>query len=272
MATKTELSGGSIWVGLRFMLTIGGIIWFGLYTGLILNSLFGVFLTLILSLMLIVGYYSSAKVDLVQDSSYALNSVSFILGLIIFLVIGSLGGAQSVFSLPTNQLYSTIAGELPQELDFLVNSIVIPHAEEIFWNLGILGTTFYVLQYAGRRNKLFANPFVQIFILVLIGGTTFAVFHVLKLVTAFLIAAFIFRSIATVLVYGDGKYNWIPYLQVTFAFAIGMHVGNNWGDYGFLAGLQILFSNFVTFGWIVLGVIVSDLLIAINYFAEKFTS
>ena len=198
---------------------------------------------------------------------YQRQATLFVIGFLIWLGLGS--QQNSVLSITKSTLFASISSELPRFMDFLMNTFVIPISEELFWIIGIPYATITIMNLIGKKFEPLRNIWVQIIIVAIICGVTFALFHVGKLFIGFLIAAFIFRAVTIVSVYGDIEADIIPGVTLVPAFALGAHIGNNWGDFGFIEGVGLLWSN-PPLGWMVMALMIVFLLSAINFIAEKF--
>jgi len=269
--TATKDLGGSIFWILIIMLSLGGLTFLALWA-YFNNSVKGAIMAFIFFAMVVSGILLS-KFEIFNAGTWSQSCFAFVLGNILWLIIG--GSKQSVASLSLlsvskNSLLATIASELPEILEFVMNAFVIPIAEETFWLIGIPFATITMLNVASK-GKVFGidlsflkNIIVQIIIIALITGISFAGFHIGKLFIAFLIAAFIFRTIMIVLVVGDTKFGLIPGLSLVPAFAIGAHIGNNWGSEGFVRGISLLAGNFWPIGLIVFVLLAAIYLSALN--------
>lgn len=214
------------------------------------NSIKGAIISFIFFAMIVSGILLS-KFEIFNIGTFGENSLSFHIGFFFWVTIGSVFGTQSILSVSQNSLFSAIAGELPQLLQFLMTSFIIPISEELFWMAAIPFSIIAIMNIMGTKVDFFKNPWFQIFIIVLISGTTFAAFHVGKAFIAFLIAAFIFRAIMVVIVYGEMKVDLFKPLKLVISFSLGAHIGNNLVNYGLGKSWLLLTSNFLTVGWIV---------------------
>ena len=116
----------------------------------------------------------------------------------------------------------------------------------------------------GKKYAFFKNPVFQIVVIIILTGVTFAFFHVGKLFLSFLVAAFIFRAIQVFFIIGDAKLNFLPFITLLPAFAVGSHIGNNMGAFGIAETVQLLNTNFVSVGWIVYALLIVLFISAFN--------
>lgn len=217
------------------------------------NSIKGIAISFIFSIMIISGILLS-KFEIFNSGTWTQNSIAFFVGMLMWLVIGG-SASKSILAIGQNSLFASISSELPIFLDFVLNTFVIPIAEELFWIVAIPFSVITIMNIIGKKYGFMQNIWLQIFVVTIITGVTFAMFHVGKLFLAFLAAAFIFRAIMIVAVFGDLRANIIPGITLVPAFAVGAHIGNNWADTGFTQGLQFLIGN--ELGWLILVFLVS---------------
>ena len=197
--------------------------------------------------MIIAGIILS-RFKMFSMGSWSENSLAFTIGFLFWGLIQGFKPAAtqatteltvtSLFSLTQNQLFATIAGQLPQYIEVLMSGFVIPVAEEIFWMFAIPYGMFSILKAASKRKlNLFGkkkslsflkNMWLQILLVIAVGSTTFAFFHVgREAFIAFIIGAIIFRSIMVGVVYTEKAYDWLKNLEIFVSFAVGAHIVNN---------------------------------------------
>lgn len=188
---------------------------------------------------------SGLKVE--DDASWGSNTLSMTLGFVawtLWLELGNLGAQQSVIFQPLgqNHLFATISGELPLITEVVSNALLIPIAEEMFWAVGLSYTIIRVMNGFSKKYSFLGKPWLQILVVVIISGLSFAYFHVGSASLAgFVIAAIIFRTVLLVSVYADKYYDYIKWLGLTLAFTLGAHFANNIAQYGYsntIAALQ----------------------------------
>ena len=258
MAIKDINLGSSAFFILMIFVALGSLAYLGIWSYQPTNNsirgviIFTIFFSLIISAILF------SKFQIFNEGSWKLNCTNFFWGFVIWLGAGSFFGTKSILSLSANNMYASIAGELPQMLEFLTNSFIIPIAEELFWMVTIPYAVISMLNLISRGSimglslEFFENKWFQIIVVAIISASTFAAFHVGKLFIGFIIAAIIFRAIQIILLFGDEAFDIIPFLKVTIAFNIGAHIGNNFVNFGILKGWAILTSNLMPVGLIVI--------------------
>lgn len=271
LKSVVENTGGVIfWLSI-LLLSLGGALYLAIWAFFAENSPVSI-ISQIFLIMMLIGIVSVILavmfkgIDFISSGTFSENALSFTLGFIIWSSIVSFaGGSQnSILSVGQNNLFASIASQLPQSIEFLFNTFIIPVAEESFWIIAIPFVVILIMDYIGNSFSIAKNPVIQIITVAVIGGLTFAVFHVGKLFLAFIIAAIIFRSLIVVGVYGDLKLDIIPGIKLLPAFAVGAHIGNNWADYGLLNGIGMLNANFFTYGWIIYSALLIILIFSIN--------
>lgn len=218
--------------------------------------------------------FSLTKKDTFHLGTWRGNAISFSLGFIIWLLAGTFFGKQSFISLSTNHLLKDVVGVLPQFIEYIVQVILVPIAEELFWMFGIAFALFTILNIMGKRNKIFKNPLLQLVIIAVFGGVTFALFHIGNLaLTSFLIGAFIFRAVMIVFVYGEQKYDWIKGITLLPSFAIGSHIANNLIQTGMSQFFVVVNSNFFPLGLAIylffVTIFLSAIIGIVDYFGKK---
>lgn len=236
------------------------------------NSVQGAMLALMFSMMNIFAIIFT-RFMIFNIGTWSQNAFSFTLGFLIWASVGAftdiIKSGFSVISTPTNQFFSTVAGEMPQLLSYLMTVYVIPFSEEMFWILGLPVALFTILDIIGKTWKPAKNPFFQMGVIILISGISFAGFHIGKLVWAFLISAFTFRAVLLTIVWAEMRYNVLKGLSIVASFGFGAHVANNMFEWGFRQGLTLLITNFWTIGWIIFVLFGVIFLSAIIYAIEK---
>lgn len=143
-------------------------------------------------------------------------------------------------------LYSSIAGQIPSDWNIFLNNVVNPITEEAFFAVALPVFFLGIMKKASGLHpalRFLGLPAVQMVVLLATIPPLFAVFHVGKMVYAFLIAAIIFRTILTVMLWGDMKLNVIPYIVVLPMFLVGSHMGNNFGHTGIQKTVSFLFTT-----------------------------
>jgi len=243
---------GSIFFLLLFLLSIGGLLLLMVQAFATDNTGAGI-LALIFFAMTVAGLIFAIitqKYKLLDFASFGEASSSFLAGFIMWMVIGG-SSAKSVLSISSNSLFSSIASELPLFVEFIMEAIVIPFSEETFWIIGIPAIILTIMEISSKKYPIFKSAWLQLTTVILIGGISFAGFHVQKYILPFLISAFIFRTVMYVFILGDKFYDWFKWGAVAIAFSYGAHVGNNWGNWGFMNGIGLLNQNLFPIGILV---------------------
>lgn len=270
MASDSSITTASIFWIVAYLVSLGGLIWIAIWA-FFNNSVTGVVIAFIFFMMLVSSFVLSKR-TLFQTGTWKQNATSFTLGFIIWMFIG--GFKQSVLSVAQNNLFSTIAGELPQFLEFVMNTFVIPIAEESLWIIALPDVLHFLFDQIGgavRSLSFLKNKIVQLIAIAAIAATSFALFHVGNIgFAAFLIAAIVFRSIMIFFVVGDQSLNTIPIITVVPAFAVGAHIGNNLAQYGVGKGLTLIMQN-LQIGWLIIGLFIIIFLSAIDNFIGLFS-
>jgi hypothetical protein len=258
-AESTSNIGKSIFFLMSSILAIGGLI-FLMIEAFHSNNIQEAIIALIFISMILAGILlalATQNFDILNFGTFGSATLSFVFGAIIWLFIGKFG-AGSVLSVSNNALFSQISSQLPINLEFVLQTFVIPFAEEMFWMIGIPVVLISICILIGKSGKnwftnLFGQFWFQIVLTSIIAGVTFAIFHVGKYIVSFIIAAILFRVILTSAVFASKDYGLLAKVgALAVSFSFGSHVGNNWANFGFNNGLNLMFQNFSNIGWIVL--------------------
>jgi hypothetical protein len=254
-STKDFELGGSIFWILIVLVALGGLSYLGIWS-FHNDSVAGGIIASIFFAMIVAGILMS-KFEIFSMGTWGENSLSFAIGFAMWATIGAVAGSQSVLSVAENHLFSTIASQLPVLVEVLMNNFVIPIAEEMFWMIAIPWSLISIMNTIGKSKEIFSSPYLQIPVVVIVSGLSFALFHVGKAATYFLIAAFIFRGIVIILVYGDQQLDILKKLNLVVAFSLGAHIANNVSSAGIRETFIILNSNFWSIGWIVYAILLA---------------
>jgi len=233
------------------------------------DSIKGIVVSVIFVTLIISGILLS-RFKIFDLASWGDNAISFVIGFCVWAVLGAVFGAQSILSVGTNNLLATIASELPQLMETVLNVFIIPISEEIFWMVGIPFSIITIMNIIGKKYDFFKNLFFQMFIVILISSVTFAIFHVGKFFITFIIAAMIFRTVMLVLVFGE--YNWdiLKGVNLVAGFSVGAHIANNLFDNGFSKTMLILSTSLPVFIMVIIffGIIVATAVHRIYLYAS----
>lgn len=223
------------------------------------QSLLGVVISLVFGMLIVFTHLLSRGEVFTLGGSFRQNALAFTLGfwlwggLIIVRNLRIASGAEPFSILNTitptkNLLFAQIAADLPQFWQFVIDQITNPFIEEGFWLIGlpfgiiflfdVLSSQIPFLEFLETKQAKFVGAF-------LISTITFPLFHVgLTAMLLFVIAAFMFRSITIILYWGDELLDLFPNLRIIASTLVGMHMANNWFNFGFFRGIAILASNF----------------------------
>lgn len=233
--TKDDINiGGSIfWISL-ILISLMGLSYLMIWS-FHNNSVKGAVISTIFLTMILAGVILS-RMKVFDMASWGDNALSFVFGFGIWAFLGSLfqGSASTIsVEIPKNYLFATIASELPVFTEMIVNNFIVPIAEELFWMIGIPFAILSIMKAIGKKYEFFNNDIFQMITIIIIASSTFAIFHIGKSFTAFIISAIIFRTILIVMVYGDYKFNIIKGVNLVAGFSVGAHIANNILDTGF---------------------------------------
>ena len=217
--------GGSIFWILMVLLSLSGLTYLLIWS-FHNDSVRGVVVSVIFTTLIIAGILLS-RMKIFDFYSWGDNALSFTIGFFAWLGLGSLFGQQSVLSVSENHLFAAIAADLPQLVEVILNVFIIPIAEEIFWMVGIPFALISIMNQLSKNYPIWKNLYLQMFVIIVIASTTFAIFHVGRMFIGFIIAAMVFRTIMVVLIYGDHKFDMIKGINLVVGFAIGAHIANN---------------------------------------------
>jgi len=267
---KEFKTGSVLWISF-ILLSISGLFYLGLWS-VQNDSIIALAISVLFAIAILFGIVISKFEVLKSELDFTKSCASFTMGFFLYVIIGGLIKVSqgksflysvfSKFSLQENFLFSTLSGDLPIFWDRFVNTFTIPVAEELFWMIGLpIGIiwTMNILSKTGRLSFL-ANKFLQLMVILLIAGVTFAIFHVGNAgFIAFLIGSFIFRSILILFVYGDSLLDIFPFMDVLTTFALGAHIANNIMAKGLMNWLIIMYSEIfgkfiIVFMLIILGI------------------
>jgi len=235
-----EYSGSIFWLLLTFITLLGLILLFLL--AFREENLQAAIIAVIFFAMIMVGLILAiaSNKKLYDLGSWSQSSIGFSIAFIFYYILS--GSGKSVLAVTENPLFASVSSELPRGLSYVMNIFVIPFAEEVLWIIGIPYTLMALLDLLGKKYKIFSNLYVQLAIIGLIAGATFALFHLQKLVLYFLVGALLFRLITIWAVLGEQKGDWIKWLMIPPAAAIGAHMGNNMSGAGFFSSFSTVYT------------------------------
>jgi hypothetical protein len=253
-----DIEGNIFWI-LFILLALGTFVFYTI-TAYQTENLRLFIVSALFAIMILSGIILS-RLEAFNGSTWREATLAFTIG---FIVWGFIGGGffsqQSVLTITENTLFATISGELPLVVDFTFNTFLVPISEEIFWFFGLTYALWSIVKIIGKKYSFFDNAWVQMLIVLPILAVSFALFHVGQAgVSIFIISAIIFRLFVSAIVIGDQIFNWFDKINIGVAFALGVHISNNWFAYGFRRGITvmstepiILWSVILVFGAILL--------------------
>jgi len=204
------------------------------------NSVLGSIIAVTFMIMMIVSLIFTGKQIMGEEKDLVSSTFGFFGGLILVFVIAGL--SKVMLLLNRQSLMSLISSQLSAAEDFRLNAISVPVAEELLWLITIPMFVILLLNAASQWKRLewLENKWVQLIVVILVSGLSFALFHVGqirggfvdKATLTFLVSAFVFRAVLLILVSEPGE-KAVKWLDVTTMAAIGAHIGNNWATYAF---------------------------------------
>jgi hypothetical protein len=254
---KTDKT-GSIFLIIFTLLSFVGLLYLGIWSAQQQN-IYGVAVAFVFTTM-VIGSIAITKGEIFRlGSSWKKECVSFTVFFFIFFLwskIGSLIGTKSynMFSMGQSSLFATISSKLPLFWEVFMNNIVIPFSEESVWLVGLPIMLFWIMDLAGRNEKLsfFANKYAQMVITIILCSVSFALFHVGNvMLIGFIISAIIFRTVLITIYWGDKRFNLFNHLTIFLSGGIGAHSGANFGATGIIFSVDALLS--ATIGYFIVG-------------------
>jgi hypothetical protein len=275
---SNESLGGTIFWIVMIAVAIASLLYLGIWAyfedsikgGIIFNIFFsmitgGIILAISAFIILVV----LGKTTFYAFGTWTQNCISFTIGFLLYTILGSIAGAssKSILAISQNRLFATIASDLPQELEFVMNSFLIPIAEEIFWMIGIPMLAMAICRLIAKSNQSLAildDKYAKVGIAATISAVTFAAFHVGQYGnSSFAVGAFIFRFIMVVVVYADVVGEFWQRFTLAMSFSLGAHIGNNITDFGIANAWFQITSNFWPIGFIIMTIAI--LIIGTNF-------
>ena len=232
--TKEDINiGGSAFWILLILISLMGLSYLMLWS-FHNNSVKGAIISTIFMTMIISGILLSRS-KIFDMNSWSDNALSFTIGFGLWAILGTLFTRQSMLSvsIPKNYLFATISSELPVFTEMIINNFIVPISEELFWMIGIPFALISIMSAFGKKYEFMNNDILQIIVVIIIGSSTFAIFHIGKYFIAFIISAIIFRTIMIIMVIGDYKFDLLKGINLVAGFSVGAHMSNNIMDTGF---------------------------------------
>lgn len=235
-----------------------------------ITIIFGFLLLISLFVALLVLISNGVKQGIKKDFSINRAWRRPCLSFLVFFLIQSLiiyfsgkGGDLSFVTLQKNRLFSLFSTQVPLVADFFINVIMVPIIEELFFLFAIPQIIFMTLNRLSKKWSFMCNKIFQLFVAILVSSILFALFHVGKQEVMFIISAIVIRTIIIILFWGDLFLNFIWFAEILASGMVGIHIGNNWGIYGFINGILILST--VYWGWLLLLLFVIMIISAADY-------
>jgi len=243
------------------------------------ENLKGLAIALIFSVMLIFSSVLSRGEIFRLKGGFRKNAFFFVLAFVIWgsvvafkkiqLQAGQTFSLLSTVTPARNVLFAEISNELPKFWQFYIDQINNPFIEECFFLIGIPFGIIWILKLLSEEKEgleWLAHPITETLIILVVAAATFAVFHVGSFILVFVISAVLFRTIIIIIYWGDELMDILPNYTVIASAGVGMHMANNWLDFGFFKGIEVLASS--PFGIIVLVSLGLIVIAAIDFVIE----
>jgi hypothetical protein len=253
-------SGSAFWI-LFTLLSITGLVYLGIW-GFHNSNIKAIAISTIFTGLILFSIVITKLEVFKIDIDFYKACASWFWGFFIFIAIGVVTRAlqgqsvlYAIFSsthIDRNRLFATISSELPIFWEKTINTLTIPYAEEMFWLLGLPVAIMWLMNSLSniKGADFFSNKVFQFFVIIIVCGSTFAAFHVGKIIVSFIIAALVFRTSLIIMTIGEQEFNFIKWFVVLYSFALGAHMGNNIADDGLMNFILIMQTN--VYGWIVM--------------------
>jgi len=169
-----------------------------------------------------------------DKNSLGKDSLEFLIGFSAMSLLQAVGGV-SIFSTyqfattATKGIFSQASEILGGVPGYLITTFGAPYSEELFFFIVVPVITIILINSLALYFKLpiLASIPVSQSIVILLTGSLFAAFHLgNEGITAFFIAAFVFRTILLVFQI-DLRQELVPIIVTGLLFAIGAHMANN---------------------------------------------
>jgi hypothetical protein len=277
-ATDEKQTGNAFWI-LFTLIAIVNLTYLAFWS-FYNENLKGLAIAIILSILLIFTHIISRGEVFQLKGSFRKNAFWFTIGFIIWgaVIVGKrfaqtgtwIFSVLSTVTPQSNVLFAEISQDLPTFWQFIIDNINNPFVEEAFWLIGLPYAVIWLFDILSKEREhleFLGNPVVKFLATIILCGVTFPIFHVRGLVIAFIMSALIFRTLIIVFYWGDELLDMFPDLKVIASFAVGMHMANNWVEYGFFKGIQVLSTNY--YGWFILAIFGTIILATIDYIIEQ---
>ena len=196
-----------------------------------------------------------------------LSALSFFVA---FAGIYILKSATNFVVIEQQNLLSTLSSQIPASWNLILSVFMAPTIEEFFF-VGMAAVVIIMMELLGVDYPVLKNKIVQMIVIIVLGGWTFALFHTGQTAIAFIIIAFTFRAIAYIFFFGDRFFDIIPLLTIGLPFIIGIHMGNNYHvlTASFIGGIRTLAES--GFGIVLIIMFSMFFLFAVDYVWRKLT-
>lgn len=263
-----EYPSGAFWL-IFILISIIGLFYLQLF-GFYENNFRAITVGGIFIMMLAISLIIIGKPLFTAKETFPQMCVSFWLGFGLWGAISWIAQLQpksifAFFSIEPQAMLSSVAQQMPMFWNFFVTVWTASFIEEAFFLLTIPVLIFLVMNQLGKFVSVLGNKVLQMTLVIIISSLTFAFFHTGQVMfIGFVIAAIVFRGIQLGLYWGDAFWDVIPFTAILASFATAAHLINNWMAFGFMNGLNIMFSE--PFGWVLLGVLGIFAIVPIAYY------
>jgi hypothetical protein len=234
-----------------------------------LSSMSGAFLTMAL-FSIIVEIFIFMMYDfrfwgkrIGANSAFGVSFLFFYIGLFSWLLVTGTGTFSVIDQMA---LFSSASVDLSAFQQLYFNLFVAPFIEENFFRISM--PVFLFLLFKGMFDSfgdipVLTSDWFHVGLSAVVSSIGFAVFHTNKISTeGFVVQAFIFGLILSVIFLSDLFYNVIKGVTVVPAFLVGVHVANNLAYFGIGKALSVMTGNL--FGWTILGLAFFTFIVALN--------
>lgn len=202
--------------------------------GVTVSMLFMFAIPMIYVIMATIGMTQNKWIDVsTGKNKFLKESLAFILGFGIwygFLSITSLVSNTQTIVLPVSVVFNSVGSIVNPFWDMFINTVTAPICEELLFASALpLFIAFFLRSVGDALDwSLLKMDLVFIAVSVAISAPIFAFFHLgMTALTYFVISSIVFRTIIITTVWGDRKFNFLPFVEAYLIFAIGVHMANN---------------------------------------------
>lgn len=202
--------------------------------GVTVSMLFMFAIPMIYVVMATVGMTKSKWIDVTTGKNKLLKeSLAFLVGFSIwygFLSLTSAFSNTQTIILPVSIVFSSVGGIVNPFWDMFINTITAPICEELLFTSALPLFIAFLLRSVGDALdwSLLKMDLVFIGVSIAVAAPIFAFFHLgMTALTYFVISSIIFRTLMISVVWGDKRFNFLPFVEAYLIFAIGVHMANN---------------------------------------------